>query len=115
MGTLGGVTFSERGQGGQRFQRFGRSAVASITQIPGGTTTIVQSAGRTADEISLIVRVDDEDTLNDLISKVDSVVTLEYSGGTRSVFVKAIPSGSIAEIASPSRTVFECTLELIGR
>jgi predicted DNA-binding helix-hairpin-helix protein len=115
MGTLGGVSFGERGRGGQRFQRFGRRANFSVTEIPGGSTTIIQSAGRAADRLNLAIKVPDEGTLNALKAKVDTVTTLIYSGGTRSVYVAAIPEDSIEEVVSPTQTVFFATLELIGR
>lgn len=107
--SFGGAAFGERGSG-TTYKRFKREAVCSTTNIPGGTTTILQSAGRAADTLTIIARCT-EDELNALLAKVDTVATLIYSGGTRSAYLKSIdPEEILAD-----RDVFFAPLEFIGR
>lgn len=108
--SFGGSEFGERGSG-TTFPRFERSAVFSVTQIPGGTTTILQSAGRTADTLNLRARVT-EDELNALLGKVDTQASLVYSGGTRTAYLAKI--SGVEEVLA-GRDVFFATLEFVGR
>lgn len=109
MAAFGGSTFGERGTG-TAFKRFKRSAVFSVTQIPGGNTTILQSAGRTADTLTLVARCT-ESELNALLGKVGTQASLVYSGGTRTAYLASIdPEEILAD-----RDVFFAPLELIGR
>jgi hypothetical protein len=110
MASFGGTAFGERGNNAATFPRWKRAAVFSVTQIPGGNTTILQSGGRTADTLSLRVRCT-EAQLTALYAKVDTTATLVIAAGTRSAYLAAI---EVEEVLA-GRDVFFATLELVGR
>ena len=110
MASFGGVSFGERGANAQTFPRFKRAAEFSVTHIPGGNVTVIQSAGRSADTLSLRVRLT-ETQYTAMLAKVDTIGTLVYGGGTRSAYLASMDS---EEVSAGKDTVF-ATLELVGR
>lgn len=106
--SFGGSTFGERHQGGV-FPRFGREAEYTLVHIPGGSTTIIQSAGRTADKLTIEAKCTSGE-LTALLAKVDTVASLVYSGGTRSAYLAKLTPAEFGTSGT-----FFVTLEFIGR
>jgi len=106
--TFGGSTFGERHQGGM-FPRFGREAEYTIVHVPGGSTTIIQTAGRTADKLTIEAKCSSSE-LTALIGKVDTTASLVYSGGTRSAYL-----AKLTPVEVGVNGAYFVTLEFVGR
>jgi len=107
---FGSLTFKERGENAQFFPLFGRKAETTVTHIDGGSRNIIQSSGLQADRLSLNIRCTLSE-LQNLIGAIDTVKTLQWSGGSRSAYLE--------EVADPkeifAKAKYFATLKLIGR
>jgi hypothetical protein len=88
-GSFRSNSFEERGQGGQTFDVWGRSADVSVTHIPGGNTTVIQSAGLNADRLNLRIKCT-KAQLDALRNVVGTSGSLVIAYGTRNAFLEAI-------------------------
>lgn len=109
MASFKGATFSERGQGAQTFETFGREADVQVIRIPGGNTNVIQSSGIAADRLNLRIRgtKSEMDALRNLVNTSGSLV---YSYGTRNAFLQAISDPQ--EVLASG--LYFATLQFIG-
>lgn len=110
MASFKGNSFSERGQGAQMFDAWSREADISEIHIPGGNTTVIQSAGLSADKLALRIRCTREqmDALRNVVGTSGALV---YSYGTRTAFLRSITDPQ--EILDSG--LYFATLNLIGQ
>ncbi len=110
MASFGAISFGE-GQGGRTYPVWGRAAEYSLTHIPGGSTTILQTSGRQADTLNLPIQCTAAQ-LASLYSAVDTVATLTYSYGSRSAYLAEV---SNVEEQLAGKDLYFATLKLVGR
>lgn len=102
--------FEERGQGGQTFDVWGRSADVTVIHIPGGNTNVIQSAGLNADRLQLRIKCSKTE-LDALRNVVGTSGSLVIGYGTRTAFLEAITD--VQEIYAHEE--YFATLALIGQ
>jgi hypothetical protein len=110
VASFGAISFGE-GQGGRSFPVWGRAAEHSVTHIPGGNISILQTSGKQADTLSLPIQCTAAQ-LASLYSAVDTVATLIYSYGSRSAYLSEV---SNVEEQQAGQDMYFATLKLIGR
>jgi hypothetical protein len=110
MASFKGNEFSERGQGGQMYDAWSREADIAEIHIPGGNTTVIQSAGLSADKLALRIRCT-QAQLDALRNVVGTSGSLVYSYGTRTAFLRNI--SDVQEILASGK--YYATLNLIGQ
>jgi hypothetical protein len=110
MASFGSISFSERGQNGQFFPAWSRASKHTVTEIPGGNVSIIQTAGLSADRLQLTIRCTGSQ-LASLYGAVGAIATLTYSYGSRSAFLAQVDGP--AEILATSK--YFATLHFVGR
>lgn len=110
MASFGSIQFGE-GQGGRTYPVWGRAAEYSVTHIPGGNTSIIQTSGKMADRLQLPIQCTAAE-LASLYSAVDTVQTLTYGYGSRSAYMAEI---SNVEEQLAGKDLYYATLTVIGR
>jgi hypothetical protein len=110
VASFGGATFKIRGTG-TSFPRWKRKADSSVTHIPGGNISIIQTSGLTADTLSLVIRCTEAE-LTALYGKVNTVATLDLGWGSRSAYLDEI--GNVDEQLAEQDTFF-ASLAFVGR
>src|SRR5262245_51673703 len=110
MASFGAIEFGE-GQGGRSYPVWGREAEYSLTHIPGGNTSVLQTSGKQADMLSLPIQCTTAQ-LASLYAAVDTIATLTYSYGTRNAYLTGVTN---VEEQLAGKDVYFATLKLIGR
>jgi len=109
MSTFGAATFGEFLSGGSDVPQWTREAEVEVVHIPGGNTSVIQTAGRMADKVTIKAKVT-KANYTTLLGLVGTKATLDFSYGSRSAVLLSIGDA----VEKLSYDVYIISLNFVG-